>query len=212
VTARASRQFVLSAGRSLAGGGTILGGLEALAGSIVRPGAGIGVLTVSENATLGGELVMELDRSQTPNADQLVIGGNIVVSGTLTITNRTGELQVGDRFQLFNGAVNGFAEVNLPELAPELIWQNDLAVDGSIRVAPVVATTPVELTMQFQAGGLKLNWPASHTGWRLQVQTNGPGMGLSGSWLDVPGAKQTNELILPIDTFVGSGFYRLIYP
>jgi autotransporter-associated beta strand protein len=212
VTARASRQLVLSAGRSLAGGGTILGGLEALAGSIVRPGAGIGVLTVSENATLGGELVMELDRSQTPNADQLVVGGNIVASGTLTITNRSGELQVGDRFQLFNGAVNGFAEVNLPELAPELIWQNDLAVDGSIRVAPVVATTPVELTMQFQAGGLKLNWPAGHTGWRLQVQTNGPGMGLSGSWLDVPGAKQTNELILPIDTFVGSGFYRLIYP
>jgi autotransporter-associated beta strand protein len=212
VTARASRKFVLNAGRSLEGGGTILGALEALAGSIVRPGAGIGVLTISENATLGGELVMELDRSHTPNADQLVSGGNMVAGGTLTVTNLGAALQVGDRFQLFNVAANGFAEINLPELESGLIWQNDLAVDGSIRIAPLVSTTPVELNVQFHAEGLKLNWPVSHTGWRLQVQTNAPGMGLSGSWFDVSGATQTNELILPIDTFTGSVFYRLIYP
>ena len=35
---------------------------------------------------------------------------------------------------------------------------------------------------------LTLSWPADHTGWRLQAQTNNPTTGLGTNWFDVPGS------------------------
>jgi autotransporter-associated beta strand protein len=212
VTGRADRTFVLNENRTLTGGGTILGALAALPGSTVRPGAGIGVLTISENATLAGEIIMELDRGSAPKADQLVVAGSIVTSGILTVTNLGTALQAGDSFPLFNVAVTGFAAVNLPELTSGLIWQNDLAMNGSLTVVPEISTTPVDIAAQFGVAEMTLSWPADHIGWRLQAQTNVAGLGMSGDWFDVPGATQTNEIILPVDTSAGSVFYRLIYP
>ena len=55
-------------------------------------------------------------------------------------------------------------------------------------------------------------WPADHTGWHLQVQTNTLNAGLGTNWFDVANSSQTNNLTLPVDTSMGSMFYRLAYP
>jgi hypothetical protein len=55
-------------------------------------------------------------------------------------------------------------------------------------------------------GQLQLSWPADHTGWRLEMNTDLAGT----NWLDVPGANGTNALSIP--TTNGGIFYRLVYP
>jgi hypothetical protein len=56
-----------------------------------------------------------------------------------------------------------------------------------------------------------MTWPADHTGWRLQVQTNSRATGLGTNWEDVDGA-MTNNVVLLLDYLSGSVFYRLVYP
>ncbi len=74
------------------------------------------------------------------------------------------------------------------------------------------STTPVNLAMSASAGVLDLSWPADHTGWRLQVQTNSTSTGLGTNWFDVAGSTATNSVSLPVDANNGSVFYRLTYP
>ncbi len=51
-----------------------------------------------------------------------------------------------------------------------------------------------------------------HLGWRLETQTNSPGVGIGTNWVDVPSSDQTNQFSLPIDITDGSVFFRLVYP
>lgn len=212
VIARAERKFVVDNGRKLVGGGTVQGVLEIAQGAMVLPGAGVGALTISETLILGGAAVMELNRGSEPNCDQFIVGGEILANGTLIVTNVGASLQAGDRFQLFNQSVSGFAMVTLPELLPGLLWQNNLAVDGSLAVVSAVSTTPTKLAMQFENQALTISWPEDHIGWRLQMQSNAFGVGLTETWFDVPDATLTNRLTFPIDAGAGSVFFRLIYP
>jgi hypothetical protein len=75
-----------------------------------------------------------------------------------------------------------------------------------------VSTAPVNLTMTVSGGDLHFFWPTDHTGWRLQVQTNGPATGLGTNWFEVMGSSATNSVLLPMDAGNASVFYRLIYP
>jgi fibronectin type 3 domain-containing protein len=75
-----------------------------------------------------------------------------------------------------------------------------------------VSTAPAPLTVGTGAGAIQLAWPAEHLGWRLQSQTNTLGTGLGTNWFDVPGSTATNSMNLPMDSFSGSVFYRLIFP
>jgi autotransporter-associated beta strand protein len=59
---------------------------------------------------------------------------------------------------------------------------------------------------------LTLSWPANHTGWRLEVQTNSLATGLGMDWFTVTGSAATNQMALPIDALNGSVFFRLVYP
>jgi hypothetical protein len=85
----------------------------------------------------------------------------------------------------------------------------------SVNSTPVGATPSstarVNLAMSLSAGALNLTWPGDHTGWRLQVQTNAPSLGLGTNWMDVPGSSLTNNLVIPVDPTQGSVFYRLVY-
>jgi hypothetical protein len=78
--------------------------------------------------------------------------------------------------------------------------------------ATPVSTAPVNLLMVVSGGALNLAWPADHTGWRLQAQTNALTVGLNTNWFEVAGATTTNAISLPMDANFGSVFYRLIYP
>jgi hypothetical protein len=89
--------------------------------------------------------------------------------------------------------------------------------DGVIDLAPTevisrsIAGNPM-LTTSVSGHQLTVSWPASHTGWRLQSQTNPPGAGLTANWEDVVGSAATNQVTIPIDPASGSVFFRTVFP
>jgi autotransporter-associated beta strand protein len=206
---RANQTLTLNGGQTLRGSGNIIGNLVGSNSSIINPGDSIGTLTVSSNVTLGGILVMELNRTNAQTCDRLMSTSGIVTGGgQLTVTNLGGVLQLGDHFQLFNSAIGGFASVNLPALSSGLTWMNKLTVDGSIQVM-VVSTVPTNIVTLVQGGIVTLSWPADHTGWRLQSKTNS----LAGTnWVDILDANQTNQINIIIDPANPAVFFRLTYP
>jgi autotransporter-associated beta strand protein len=208
VSGRGDQTLTLNGSQTLRGSGTVLGKLTAQAGSTIIPGDAIGTLTVQNDVNLAGTLLMEINRSKTPMNDQVIsTSGTITGGGTLTVSNSGPALHGGDVFQLFNQPANGFATVNLPATPSGYAWADNLAVDGSVRV---VSTDAVAVGMTLSTGNqLTLLWPSDHTGWRLQVQTNGL---TPGNWFDVPGATVTNEVFIPMDPGNDSVFFRLIFP
>lgn len=72
--------------------------------------------------------------------------------------------------------------------------------------------TPTNLSHSLNGNLLSLTWPATHVGWRLEVQTNTLAAGLNSTWLPVAGSTTTNQLQLPLNLSSGGVFYRLAYP
>jgi autotransporter-associated beta strand protein len=206
VSARNDSTLTLYGGNLLKGSGLINGGLKVLAGAVVNPGDAIGTLTVQSNVNLGGSAIMELNRGAAPSSDQLsTITGTIAGGGTLVVTNTGATLQAGDKFQLFNQPVTGFASISLPA---GYVWANNLGVDGTLHVNSVISTNPVTLNIQAVGNNLFLQWPSDHTGWRLQVSTNLPAQ----NWTDVGNLTGTNQVNISPLSNLGSQFYRLAYP
>jgi autotransporter-associated beta strand protein len=202
----------------LIGGGTILGNVNVMANSTVSPGHSTGTLTVTNAITLGGTTIMELNRANVPNSDRIV-AASITYGGALSVTNDGSTLHAGDSFLLFSGPTSGsFATVNLPSTdytGATYTWTNKLAVDGTIAVLTAVggtSTTPTNITFVLNGGALTLSWPADHTGWYLQAQTNSLAIGLSSNWFTVPGSQTTNQVNTMIDPTKGCVFYRLFLP
>jgi len=84
-----------------------------------------------------------------------------------------------------------------------------LPANGCLRV---VSTNAASITMGIAASQFTLAWPADHTGWRLQVQTNDAATGPSTNWFDAADSSATNQLTLPVSPVNGGVFSRLIYP
>jgi fibronectin-binding autotransporter adhesin len=210
----------LTTGQTLTGAGSVNGNVIALPGSIINPGAvnAIGTLALSDNTTLNGTLLLELNRTNTPsNCDQLTISGTPTYGGILVVTNIGDVLQVGDTFQLFPAAVSGFAGVNLPATDAtgyHYTWTNHLAVDGSISVASVTSPiNPLPGTIQFSVSGgaMTLSWP-TNAGWLLQIQTNALTTGLYTNWVTLPGSDAVTSTNLNINPANGAFFYRMVHP
>ena len=79
-------------------------------------------------------------------------------------------------------------------------------------VPPAVNTTPTNILFSVAGNQLTLSWPADHTSWRLQAQTNSSPAGLGVNWADLVGSSLTNRVVIPIGLSNGSVFYRLVYP
>ncbi|MGA2245043.1 MAG: protease pro-enzyme activation domain-containing protein [Verrucomicrobiota bacterium] len=207
---RADQTLTLNSGQTLTGSGSVNGNLNALAGSTLAPGNPIGTLTVQGSLTSNGGLLLELNRTNLQTSDELAsVNGVITATGALTVTNVGSPLQAGDLFQLFNQPVGGFSTVNLPPVGVNA-WANNLAINGTLAV---VSTAVPNLIFQVTGGNLlTLSWPADHTGWRLQVQTNSFAQGLGTNWIDVAGSTTANQMSLLIDPNDGSVFYRLTSP
>jgi autotransporter-associated beta strand protein len=214
--------LTLNSGQTLGGKGTVSGQVTAEAGSVVSPGASVGTLTVSGHVSLNGLLLMELDRTNAPfNSDRLLSsGGTITYGGSLLVTNIGPALQVDDTFQLFPAGVTGFgANITLATTdatGNTYTWQNNVATLGSVKVlsvtppTPPVNPTPTNIVVSVSGGNLNLSWPASHTGWSLQAQTNTLGVGLATNWTTL-GYENTNAVSIPIDAANPTVFYRLFY-
>ena len=134
---------------TLKGNGTILGNVS-VAGTVspaTSTGTGIGALAVSGTLKLSGTTVMEINRSASPNADQLS-GGSITLGGTLTVNNVGAALQAGDSFNLFDGPLSqAFTVTNLPALtSTNLFWDVSLLnSQGIIQVGSLLAPRPTIL-------------------------------------------------------------------
>lgn len=77
--------------------------------------------------------------------------------------------------------------------------------------ARTVSLSPPQLASSLNQGQLQLMWPADHTGWQLQAQTNPLAAGLGTNWTTISGSASTNQISLPTSATNGSVFYRLIY-
>jgi hypothetical protein len=68
--------------------------------------------------------------------------------------------------------------------------------------------------MALNLGGtnLALSWPADHTGWRLEIQTNSLLQGLRTNWVTFSGSTATNSVVIPIIRTNGMVSFRMAYP
>ncbi len=205
--------FTLGAAQTLSGSGSVKGTVTNY--GTIAPGAGIGVLTASNNVTLqpGGTAVMEI--SQTPQTnDQLRVAGTLTCGGTLVVTNLAGTLAGGECFKLFqSGTFKGsFSSNSLPALNAGLAWNTANLTNGLLSV---VQTTPPNLTWSVTGTNLNFSWPQGYTGWRLLMQTNNLANGISSNpsdWGTVANSQQTNQVVLPVIPASPAEFYRLVYP
>jgi len=193
----------LSSGETLTGGGTVNGNVTSAAGATINPGGGVAVSTLTvSSATLGGLLLMDLDRTNTPsNCDQLA--GSITYGGTLVATNIGQDLLQGDTFQLFPTAAIGFAQITLPatnSVGYIYTWSNGVAVDGSISVLavnpPVLVSTNAYLTSLVFNPTLGFA-PAFTTNGTLYYETN--------AYLSAPTVTVTNADATATNTLIVNG-------
>lgn len=87
-----------------------------------------------------------------------------------------------------------------------------IAGTGSLLIGTPVATSVTNISYSFSGGSLTLSWPADHTGWRLEVQTNSLTRGLGTNWVTVANSTNINQIVIPVAVTGGSVFYRLVYP
>ncbi len=87
---------------------------------------------------------------------------------------------------------------------------NTVLLDN-VRIAPVPSMAQPHLAFAISGGQIQLYWPADHTGWQLQTQSNQLRPGTS-NWTTVPGTFYTNLFAIPADLSAGSMFFRLAYP
>ncbi|HEX9046064.1 MAG TPA: autotransporter-associated beta strand repeat-containing protein, partial [Verrucomicrobiae bacterium] len=186
----------------------------------VASGAALGVTNtsggsavVSNLAAVGSELEFQNIASTTT---PLVAASNFTVAGScvVKISGASG-LMAGNSYPLvsFAGAFSG-ALTNL-QLQMPYGWRGALATNGNQMVlanVTAVATTPPQMSLTPNGQQLQIAWPASHTGWRLQVQTNSLNSGLGSNWVDVPNTSTANAYTNVINPANGSIFYRMVYP
>ena len=97
-----------------------------------------------------------------------------------------------------------------------MTFSTDTTIDAGFLVGLSAVSTvninPSNITSSVSGNLLTLSWPADHTGWRLQVQTNAISAGLQGNWVDVPGSTSVNTVNITINPANGTVFYRMVYP
>lgn len=198
----------------LAGSGSINGQLVISNAATLGAGAqtAIGTFTVNSNVFLNGNVRIRVDKSLAQSNDLVSVTGIITNggAGTVTITNIGGALVAGDKFKIFSGPVLNGAGLNIA--GEGAIWQNNLAVDGSVQVAPAPANYPTNVSYSVSGNTLSITWPGTHLGWILQSQTNSLSVGIATNWYDVAATANVttkNILVVPNAPAV---FYRLRHP
>lgn len=213
--------FEALSGQTVGGVGTLNGLLQADSGSTVSVGLPTGTFNVTSNASLSGGVTINLDDTDAPACGTFAAKSFTINSGaTLLVTNVGPGLINGTTFTLFNQHISGFASVTLPATDPtgatNYVWANNLAANGTITLTsgglPAVNSNPTNIVFAASAGSLTLSWPADHTGWTLQVQTNSLATGISTNWVNVPGSSSTDQVVVLTVQTNGAVFYRLKYP
>lgn len=161
-----------------------------------------GVNTYSGNTTVSGG-TLELAQTTLATNSTVVVAGGAVLKLSVAATNRVAGL-------VLNGINQPGGLYNSVSAAPFLTGAGSLQVVTSVNLTPCLMTNRV-------IGGtnLVLTWPADHTGWRLQVQTNPLSVGLvsnPASWVTIPNTELNSSYTNSINPANGTVFYRMVYP
>jgi autotransporter-associated beta strand protein len=203
---------------TLGGTGSIVGPLTVASGAILSPGASIGTFTVNGAATLSGTVLMELNRSNSPaKNDMLVVSGTITAGGALIVANVGPNLVNGSTFTLFNKGVS-FGSVTLPATDPTAnspyVWNNNLSTDGTIQlVSGGISSVPINAGVAYSAvggigaGTITFTWPSDHQGWDLQ--SNSVSVANPNSWFTIPGTAALTSTVLNVDPAKTNVFFRM---
>lgn len=175
--------------------------------------AGVIYVTISVPATtpsapanltaVPGDSQVALNWDAVANATSYYVKRSLVSGGSYTpITNitTTGFVDTG----LGNGTLYYFV-VTATNSAGES------AIYGEVSVRPI-SSVSTNLSYSVSNGSLQISWPADHTGWKLQIQTNSVGAGLGTNWIDMADSTLTNVVTIPVDVSQGSVFSRLAKP
>jgi autotransporter-associated beta strand protein len=171
--------------------------------------AALGALTLAAGATLEFQNVSNLT-SALAAATTVTVNG----SGTVLITG-TNYLAAGNTYPLLTYSGSFVGTFTNLQLQMPYGWRGTLAQVGQQIVltnVAVVATTSPQISVTPGSQQFQFAWPATHTGWRLEVQTNSLAAGLGTNWFTVPGSTTTNQVVVPRNPTSGSIFYRLVYP
>ena len=130
------------------------------------------------------------------------------------MNNTGGSFALGQSFQLFSADSysSDFTTVNVPTLGVSGAHWNWNPANGTLSVVSDVATNPTNITAVVSGGNLNLSWPAGHTGWRLEVQTNTLSVGVANNWFTWPNSTNVNAVSVPINPANPSVFFRLTLP
>ena len=191
---------------------TLLSGIELSGGTLVVGGVGSVSALEVPGATIinSGTVVASLNTAlASSNTFYLVNGGVVFTSGTLKLINAGPQLAVGQKFTIFSQPIIG--EAGMTIVSPGFTVQNDLATDGSVTVTAV--QPPPTITPSVTGNQLNLSWPASWTGGvHVQGQTNSLAVGISNSWVTIPGTDLGNTYSTTINPTNPAVFFRLIAP
>ncbi len=190
---------------TLGGNGTINGPVTI--NGTLSAGSGIGILTINNTLAFqaSGTNVAEINKSLGTN--DLVRGiSTLNYAGTLVVVNLAGDPALNDTYKIFDASSYSglFSNYVLPALDAGLAWDTSgLTSNGSIKV--VSASAP---TLGFtQSNGIEqFSWTG---GFKLQVQTNALGVGISANWVDYPGGS-ISPVSVTNDPANGAVFFRLI--
>ena len=195
----------------LGGNGTIAGPVSVLPGGTLAPGASIGLLTINNNLSIAGNLMVEVDRSALRSSDQVMVIGTLTNTGngTVTVTNLGPALTQGDTFNLFNSKAlaNGGT---LTITGGGVVWNNKLAINGTIEVQSLIAATPTNISYSVSGTNLTLSWPPNYLTWTLQ--SNAVSVVAATNWYAVPNSGNVTSIVIPIYPSRTNLFYRLLRP
>ena len=160
---------------------------------------------ISDSSGLGCGLV------KTGNGSLYLDNGANSYSGTTTIPAGllAGMGSVAGPLVVTGGALGGGSAAGIGTLTVN----NNVTLNGGgayIRVNKSLSPAQSNDVVVVSGGNLNLSWPADHTGWTLQAQTNTLGAGLSTNWATL-GYTTTNAVSFPIDPANPTVFYRLTY-
>jgi polygalacturonase len=144
------------------------------------------------------------------NNVEAAVSGNLALGGTVNVTAGPGFGPGTYSILNYSGALSGTFPV-LGVTPAGYTYSFDTNTPGLVKLDVGPSLSPVSLALHSSASQLALSWPADHTGWRLQIQTNAHN-GLGTNWTTVANSQTTNQILVPISATNGSVFLRLTYP